>query len=252
MLSGELPHNFYTDLGRQKAHRLLISPLVECLMSSSQTTSPLLNLSKLRCERDDRVLFEQLECEIAAGDVVQIQGPNGSGKTSLLRIILGLSQEFEGDIQWRGQPMAKSLIDFRQNLLYIGHLPAINRSLSPLENLQWFGCLSGEVTIEALESALTAVGLRGFEDVPGHHLSAGQHRRVALARLYLSKAQLWILDEPFTAIDVQGVDKLRQQFAKHVEQGGAVIVTTHQDLGIDGVKMLDLADFIPARKKEVA
>ena len=221
-------------------------------MSSSPQSQSLLTLNKLRCERDDRVLFDQLACEISAGDIVQIHGPNGSGKTSLLRIILGLSQEFEGEICWRGEPMAKGLVDFRQNLLYIGHLPAINRSLTPIENLQWFGSLGGQAVFKALEDALAAVGLRGYEDIPGHHLSAGQHRRVALARLYLSQAQLWILDEPFTAIDVHGVDKLRQLFANHAQQGGAVILTTHQDLGLDRVKLLDLADFVPTRKKEVA
>lgn len=221
-------------------------------MTTSPQPSPLISLNNVRCERDDRVLFEKLRCEVSTGDIVQIQGPNGAGKTSLLRIILGLSQEFEGDVSWRGEPMAKSLIDFRQNLLYIGHLPAINRSLTPIENLQWFCSLSNQSDIKGLENALSAVGLRGYEHIPGHHLSAGQHRRVALARLYVSQASLWILDEPFTAIDVQGVDRLRQLFASHVERGGAVVLTTHQDLGLKSVKILDLANFIPSKSKDVA
>ena len=212
--------------------------------------TPILELRNLRCERDERVLFEGLNCQLSAGDIVQVQGPNGSGKTTLLRIVLGLNVESSGELFFRGEPMAREVLAFRQALLYIGHLPAINRSLSPLENLRWFAQLQGHNAEVSLEQALNAVGLRGFEDVPGHHLSAGQHRRVALARLFLSQAQVWVLDEPFTAIDTQGVDELRALFARHLESGGVILLTTHQDLGIDRVKPLNLADFRPGSTKE--
>jgi heme exporter protein A len=214
--------------------------------------SPILELQNLRCERDERVLFEGLNCQIDKGDIVQVQGPNGSGKTTLLRIVLGLNGGFTGDIHFRGVPVAAQRLQFRQQLLYIGHLPAVNRSLTPLENLRWFDQLHGHKTDTGLLEALKAVGLRGFEDVPGHHLSAGQHRRVALARLYLSRASLWVLDEPFTAIDTQGVDKLRTLFATHVGQGGTILLTTHQDLGLERVSILNLDDFRPVLSREVA
>ena len=215
-------------------------------------STPLLSLHNLRCERDDRVLFANLNYEIGKGDIVQVQGPNGSGKTTLLRILLGLNNDYSGELRFEGQPLNAKLLEFRQQLLYIGHLPAISRSLSPVENLRWFGHLHGADPSNSLEDALRAVGLRGFEDVPGHHLSAGQHRRVALARLYLSQTSLWVLDEPFTAIDTLGVDKLRAHMANHTANGGTIILTSHQALDLDQLRLLDLADFRPQPTREVA
>ncbi len=211
--------------------------------------NPILELKDLRCERDERVLFEGLNCRINAGDIVQVQGPNGSGKTTLLRIVLGLNLSFSGEIFYRGEPLSKQWLMFRQQLLFIGHLPAINRSLSPLENLRWFASLQGEKPSISLAEALKAVGLRGFEDSPGYHLSAGQHRRVALARLYISNSSIWVLDEPFTAIDVEGVNALRNLFASHVEKGGMVLLTTHQELSLEQVKVLNLGDYRPQRRE---
>lgn len=215
-------------------------------------TTPLLDIQNLRCERDDRILFEGLDWTILPGDIVQVRGPNGSGKTSLLRILLGLNPEYSGDILFKGEPLNKNELVFRQQLLFIGHLPAVNRSLTPIENLRWFTQLHAVQDEPSLEGALKSVGLRGFEDTPGHHLSAGQHRRVALARLYLSSAKLWVLDEPFTAIDVQGVDNLREKLNHHTASGGSVIITTHQDLGLHQVKVLDLADYKPVSKRNAA
>ena len=213
--------------------------------------SPILELRNLRCERDDRVLFEGLHCQIQSGEVVQILGPNGSGKTTLLRMILGLTLGYSGDIVYRGQMINTDRLVFNQNLLYIGHQPAVNRSLTPLENLDWLAKLHGQLPDSNPLQALKAVGLRGFEDTPGFHLSAGQHRRVALARLFLTGAQIWILDEPFTAIDKAGIDTLRERLSAHVHAGGIVLITTHQDLGVDNVRVLHLGDF-PPRHREVA
>ena len=206
-------------------------------------TAPLLELQRLACERDGRTLFSNLHYQVNPGDIVQVLGPNGSGKTTLLRVITGISNDFEGELRWQGLPMAKARLDFRNHLLYIGHLPAIQRSLTAEENLRWFSGLDRGHQQTGISEALKEVGLGGYEDVPCHQLSAGQLRRVALARLFLTPAMLWILDEPFTAIDTTGVERLRVLIREHTGGGGAVVLTTHQDLGIDGVKLLNLLDF---------
>jgi len=206
-----------------------------------------LRLDKVSCERGDRQLFSGLSMDIAAGDIVQVQGPNGSGKTSLLKILTGITSDYEGEIRWNNESIRQSLFDFRCNLLFIGHLPAVKHSLTPAENLQWFvgmfGCASSESKPAAIRAALASVSLSAYEDLPCYSLSAGQVRRVALARLYLTSAKVWILDEPFTAIDVDGVESLRLKMLEHVKAGGVIILTTHQDLAIDQVKCLNLLDY---------
>ncbi|MGQ9425333.1 cytochrome c biogenesis heme-transporting ATPase CcmA [Gilvimarinus sp. F26214L] len=202
-----------------------------------------LELRNLACERDGRILFSGLDLTVSSGEILQVHGPNGSGKTTLLRILTGISSDFEGSVQWCGTELHRNRFDYHRNLLYIGHLPGVKRALTPEENLAWYCGLSGGAGREAIGWALAEVGLAGYEDVPSHQLSAGQHRRVALARLYLSGARVWILDEPFTAIDVQGVTKLRDLFSRHVKNGGLLILTTHQDLGMEQVKLLNLLDF---------
>jgi len=193
-------------------------------------SEPLLEVRQLFCERDDRILFDNLEFSLNAGDVLQIEGANGSGKTTLLRILSGLSSNYEGDIYWRGEPRSQVRESFNQSLLYFGHQPGVKAVLTPLENLHWYAAMHPTIRAEQLMDALEKVGLRGFEDVPCHTLSAGQNRRVSLARLYLSSAPLWILDEPFTAIDKTGVAQQEALIERHAEKGGAVILTTHQDL----------------------
>jgi len=142
--------------------------------------------------------------------------------------------------------------------LYFGHQPAVKTSLTALENLAWFFGLNGNKRIDGvpchysrpdLIQALASVGMHGYEDVPCHQMSAGQQRRVALARLYLSEAPLWILDEPFTAIDKKGVTALEKRIVDHAEKGGLVLLTTHQALSIDNLKVLDIADFKPVRSE---
>lgn len=188
---------------------------------------PVLEASALACERDWRMLFEHLELRLAAGDMLQISGPNGSGKTSLLRLLSGLMQPTAGQVLLNGQPLNQNRAD---HLLWIGHAAGIKDLLTPIENLNWLCALHTGAENAALWTALDAVGLRGFEDVPCHTLSAGQKRRVALARLYLPGPALWILDEPFTALDKQGVAQLERHLAEHCEQGGAVVLTTHHTL----------------------
>ena len=193
-------------------------------------TSPVLQTVALACERDLRLLFENLELRLASGEMVQISGPNGSGKTSLLRLLSGLMQPTAGQVLLNGKPLNDQRIELARNLLWIGHAAGIKDLLTPEENLIWLCALHQPAPHEAIWQALADVGLRGFEDVPCHTLSAGQKRRVALARLYLDSPPLWILDEPFTALDKQGVAQLEEHLAAHCERGGMVVLTTHHTL----------------------
>lgn len=201
----------------------------------------MLKVQGLTCFRQDRCLFADLDFELAAGDICQVEGPNGAGKSTLLRALLGLFRPDEGEILWQGKNVQKQQEVFFQDVLYLGHKFAINADLTPLQNLQAWSDLHPTDNLD-YEAALQKVGLLGLEDIPCHSLSAGQHRRVALARLWLSAAKLWILDEPFTAIDKAGVKLLQQQFAQHMAKGGSVLITTHQDLSMqfDSLKQVKL------------
>ena len=184
----------------------------------------------LACERDGRLLFERLDLQVSAGDMLQISGPNGSGKSSLLRLLAGLMQPSEGEVCIAGKALARQRAELAQNLLWLGHAAGIKDLLTAEENLAWLCALHRPATLMQIRDALTAVGLRGFEDVPCHTLSAGQQRRVALARLFLNAPALWILDEPFTALDKQGVAQLERHLTQHCARGGMVILTTHHQL----------------------
>lgn len=186
----------------------------------------------LFCERDERILFDNLQFSLHDGELMQVQGSNGSGKTTLLRILCGLNDHYEGDIFWQGEPIREQRERFLASLLYIGHRVGVNRILSPRENLRWSMALHGPVDDEAIEAALDRIGLAGYEDVPCHNLSAGQTQRVSLSRLLLSPARLWVLDEPFTTLDVYGVRDLEQLMAEHAGSGGSVLVTTHHALNV--------------------
>lgn len=172
-----------------------------------------------------------LSFKAEAGTITQIGGENGSGKTSLLRILTGLAPAESGEVLWKGKSIQKGRADYAAALTFIGHLPGIKAPLTPLENLSWLAPASSQ---SDCIDALAKVGLRGYEESPCYRLSAGQKRRAALARLYLEKRQIWILDEPFTAIDKAGVEKLEALLVKHAEQGGIVILTTHHELNIGG------------------
>ena len=206
-------------------------------------SSPLLELRNLSCERDERTLFSALNAMFYAGQVVQVLGPNGSGKTTLLRLLAGVNRDYHGDIMWRGKPLINMAWEFANDLLYLGHLPGVKKSLTPLENLHWYAALQGAVDDGELLAALAQVKLAGYEDTPCYQLSAGQLRRVALARLAFSKATLWILDEPFTALDKSGVAQLESQLAAHAQAGGLALITSHQDIHFPQLQILDLQDY---------
>ncbi|WP_129991738.1 cytochrome c biogenesis heme-transporting ATPase CcmA [Rahnella sp. CFA14(1/10)] len=189
----------------------------------------------LSCVRDERTLFSGLSFTIEPGDMVQIEGRNGAGKTSLLRILAGLSSPDAGEVRWQGVSTRRQRDIFHQQLLYLGHQPGVKSVLTAFENLAFYlsvngPTVKGNASAEAIYQALENVGLLGYEDVTVAQMSAGQQRRVALARLWLSDASLWILDEPLTAIDKQGVATLITLFEQHAQQGGMVLLTTHQDL----------------------
>jgi heme exporter protein A len=192
----------------------------------------LLELRDVNCERDDVPLFAPLSLSVNGGDIVQLEGANGIGKTSLLRSIGGLSSRFVGELFWRGEALACCREEFSAQTIYIGHAAGLKAALSPRENLLWWGALRGVDARAVIEPTLSKVRLRGYEDAPCYQLSAGQQRRVALARLFLTDALLWILDEPFTAIDRQGVAELEQWLVAHTDAGGAVLLTTHQPLAL--------------------
>ena len=181
----------------------------------------------LYCERDDRHLFRDLSFAVAPGEWVQIAGGNGAGKTTLLRMLTGIIRPDRGEVRWQTQPLSRSRERLHTDLLWIGHQPGIKTSLTALQNLAFF---HPDSTVSQRLAALGQVGLAGFEEVPVVTLSAGQQRNVAMARLWLTCAALWILDEPFTAIDVVGVARLTHRMAQHVTAGGQIVMTTHQPL----------------------
>jgi len=212
-----------------------------------------LKLDNLVCERDERVLFSGLSALYGAGEIVQLVGPNGAGKTTLLRIICGLSSNYSGSVTCYGEP--NTGYAFRSSLLYLGHAPAVNTSLSPMENLMWYFALHGLKADsdnkplsqgglrQKLVKALAQTGMSGYENVPCGQMSAGQQRRVALARIFCSAAPLWVLDEPYTSIDRDGVKALEQRFEQHAKAGGMVLLTSHQELKLQNVTTLDLSHF---------
>lgn len=211
--------------------------------SGIEQALPLLELRDLSCERDERLLFSGLDLRLLPGDVVQIGGPNGAGKTTLLRALAGISTDYHGQIRYAGQELPAAAWEFAGDSLYLGHLPGIKKALTPAENLEWYKAQSGAAV--SINDALNAVGLYGYEDTPCYQLSAGQLRRVALARLHLSRARIWILDEPFTAIDKLGVSQLEAFIARQSANGGVVILTSHQDLTLPQLRIVNLHDYRP-------
>lgn len=221
-----------------------------------------LRVERLLFERDDLPILQNVNLDIQSGDIVQLAGQNGSGKTTLLRILAGLVSPTSGLASWNGGELHSH--DFQSALMFLGHQVGVKLTMTPLENTQWWLGVHGSKcpadpadssklvdtpNNHTIEAALKRVQLGAYLNTPCYQLSAGQQRRVALARLYLSKAPLWLLDEPFTAIDKEGVTDLEQQIEHHAAGGGMVVLTTHQAWNADKIRVIQLEQFQPKRAR---
>jgi len=201
----------------------------------------MLKARQLTAVRGDRRLFTQLSFSVAAGELLYVRGVNGSGKTTLLRMLAGLTQPAEGSIEWDDRPIGVNDDLFCEDVFYLGHRAAIKDDLDAVENLDFSATLAGQsIPRPAARKALEAMGLGDHDYLPTRVLSQGQRRRVALARLLNSKARLWILDEPFTALDTLAIDHLRASIGEHLGRGGVVVLTTHQLVEFDAVAFREL------------
>jgi len=202
---------------------------------------PTLCAHALTCVRGERALFADLSFEVFSGEWLHIRGENGIGKTSLLRILAGLSKPADGSIDWNGSSIEIDPSQYHRNLLFLGHRDSLKEDLTALENLSIATALDGiAVSEDEILLALHRFGLRGREDLPVNCLSAGQKRRVLLARLLLRKAKLWILDEPFNALDVRAVEMLSELISEHIVAGGMAIMTSHQEIPMPNGRVVQL------------
>ncbi|MEM0515347.1 cytochrome c biogenesis heme-transporting ATPase CcmA [Pseudoalteromonas sp. YIC-827] len=200
----------------------------------------MLHVDAVTCIKQERCLFEDLSFTLKSGEIMQLEGPNGAGKTSLLRILAGFAEPMQGQVKFNQQCIGRNYDEYAENVLFIGHKTGVNTALNALENCQFWLNTHGLESGLDLYEVLADLGLVGLEDVPVRQLSAGQQRRVALARLWLNRAPLWLLDEPFTAVDKKGVQLLQQRFAEHLASGGAILLTSHQDLTTHFDKLIKL------------
>ncbi len=203
----------------------------------------MLEVQDLCCERGDKRLFEKLSFTLLPGSLLYVEGPNGTGKTTLLRSICGLFTPESGKIRWQGEETRSLGESFFSQVLYLGHHNSLKLDLTGIENLHVSLAIDGiNANEDQLLDALEQIGLAGYEDLPVRVLSQGQKRRVALARLLLTQSPLWILDEPFTALDVAAVDQLQSIIATHIAQGGMVMLTTHQEVALTSgqIQRIDL------------
>lgn len=195
-----------------------------------------LRFSKLGCSKGGRRLFQDIDCEVPAGRWLYVAGANGVGKTSLLRMLCGLAPVDSGDILWQGRSIQTDRDTFRQDMRFLGHLNALQESMTVAENLDFACALNGAApTVAQRREVLQRFGLKGRENQLARYLSQGQKRRVALSRLALSPGKLWVLDEPFVAMDEAGVRMLADLIADHLARGGTTVLTSHQTVPIGDI-----------------
>ena len=207
--------------------------------------------TELVCLRGERLLFAGLDFTLASGELLLLLGANGSGKSSLLRLMAGLLPPLSGRLAWDDQPVARDREAHRARLGFLGHLDAIKPSLTVREHLAWHAALGETAPAPAaLDDALARLGIAHLAELPGRQLSAGQRRRVALARLPLRPAQLWLLDEPTVGLDEDGVGRFRSMIERHCRAGGMAVIATHIALGLDAVpaQALRPGDFAPEQR----
>lgn len=195
----------------------------------------------LSCVRGDRMLFENINFSLEAGGLMQVQGKNGSGKTSLLRMLCGLSMPAKGVICWQGTAIRELGEEYYHSVIYIGHLSGVKDDLTVIENLRISSALSGdEISMQNARDALNKIGLGDKENLPVKVLSQGQRKRVSLARLLVSQSKLWILDEPLAALDTAAVKMVQALLEKHLAGEGLVVMTTHQEINVSAMNIVSL------------
>ncbi|WP_101926802.1 MULTISPECIES: heme ABC exporter ATP-binding protein CcmA [Luteimonas] len=186
---------------------------------------PLLAARALRFSRDERAVFGPLDFAVAPGEALLVRGDNGAGKTTLLRVLAGLLDADAGTVEIDGIPVARAMRG--GTMAYLGHLPGLKADLDAIENLAFTAQLHGQRASQTLDSALAVVGLAGHARLPVRQMSAGQKKRLSLARLWLSPASLWLLDEPYANLDLQGIELVNRMVRAQLDDGGAALVTTH-------------------------
>jgi heme exporter protein A len=189
-------------------------------------------VEKVHVWRGDRHVLKGVSLEVRAGELMHVSGPNGTGKTTLLRVVSGLLRPEQGSVAWRGNPIASAPADYQNALAYASHEPALKSDLTAIENLRFMVGLKRRVTASELQTSLERTGVASCADLPARVLSAGQRRRVAMARVLAFRAALWLLDEPFTNLDTSGSALMTALLEEHIAQGGLAVVVAHHDLNL--------------------
>jgi heme exporter protein A len=211
------------------------------ISSFPASVSAALEAREITCVRGDRELFSGLNLQLFAGHCLHVRGENGVGKTSLLRLLTGLASPESGEVLWCGHPIKEQASEYHSKLLFLGHRDALKEDLSAIENLSMYAAIDGIALSEQdAFASLWRFGLKGREDLPVNYLSAGQKKRVLMARMLTRRAQVWILDEPFNALDTHAVGELQDLIVEHLQGNGLVVLTSHQPLAIPGLRVLDL------------